>query len=129
MEFLNTELNRVTEEKLGDMFMQSKTIDDIKRGLNENFALKDTRSNLIADNEFHEAQNAIAVRLAKESKEVAGMWVTDGIMWDENCIEANNSLWSVDYAQTHQLEHIRCHRVLHPVGKEFVETYGGFDEE
>jgi hypothetical protein len=129
MEFLNTELNRVTEEKLGDMFMQSKTIDDIKRGLNENFALKDTRSNLIADNEFHEAQNAIAVRLAKESKEVAGMWVTDGIMWDENCIEANNSLWSVDYAQTHQLEHIRCHRVLHPVGKEFVEAYGGFDEE
>ena len=129
MEFLNAELNRVTEEKLGNMFMQSKTIDDIKIGLEENFALKDTRSNLIADNEFHEAQNAISVRLAKETKEVAGMWVTDGIMWDENCIEANNSLWSVDYAQTHQLEHIRCHRVLHPVGKEFVEQYGGFDEE
>jgi hypothetical protein len=119
----------VTEEKLGNMFMQSETIEDIKTGLKENFALKDTRSKLIADNEFHEAQNAIAVAIAKETKEVAGMWVTDGILYDESCIEANNSLWTVDYAQTHQLEHIRCHRVLHPVGKEFVEQYGGFDEE
>ena len=129
MDFLNKELNRVTEEKLGNMFMQSETIEDIKTGLKENFALKDTRSKLIADNEFHEAQNAIAVAIAKETKEVAGMWVTDGILYDESCIEANNSLWTVDYAQTHQLEHIRCHRVLHPVGKEFVEQYGGFDEE
>jgi hypothetical protein len=129
MDFLNKELNRVTEEKLGNMFMQSETIEDIKTGLKENFALKDTRSKLIADNEFHEAQNAIAVAIAKETKEVAGMWVTDGILYDESCIEANNSLWTVDYAQTHQLEHIRCHRVLHPVGREFVEQYGGFDEE
>lgn len=129
MDFLNKELNRVTEEKLGNMFMQSETIEDIKTGLKENYALKDTRSKLIADNEFHEAQNAIAVAIAKETKEVAGMWVTDGILYDESCIEANNSLWTVDYAQTHQLEHIRCHRVLHPVGREFVEQYGGFDEE
>jgi hypothetical protein len=129
MDFLNKELNRVTEEKLGNMFMQSETIEDIKEGLKTNYALNSSRAENIATTEFHEIQNKIVVELSKPVKEVAAIYITDGVMWDSACADANESLWSVEYAESHPLEHPRCHRLMHPVGKEFVETWGGFDEE
>lgn len=129
MEFLNAELNRVTEEKLGNMFMQSKTIDDIKTGLETNYALDKNRAKIIASTEFHNLQNEVVTDLAEKTKEVAGMYITDGVKFDQDCIDANNSLWSVKYAKEHPLQHPRCQRLLHPVGKEFVEQWGGFDEE
>ena len=129
MEFLNEELNRVTEEKLGNMFMQSKTIDDIKIGLASNYALNSDRVKNIANTEFHNLQNEVVADLAEQTKEVAGMYITDGVKFDQDCIDANNSLWSVKYAKEHPLQHPRCQRLLHPVGKEFVEQWGGFDEE
>ena len=129
MEFLNEELNRVTEEKLGNMFMQSKTIDDIKTGLETNYALDKNRAKIIASTEFHNLQNEVVTDLAEKTKEVAAMYVTDGVRFDADCAEANNSLWSVKYAKEHPLQHPRCQRLLHPVGNDFVEMWGGLDEE
>ena len=129
MEFLNEELNRVTEEKLGNLFMQSKTIDDIKTGLETNYALDKNRAKIIASTEFHNLQNEVVTDLAEKTKEVAAMYVTDGVRFDADCAEANNSLWSVKYAKEHPLQHPRCQRLLHPVGNDFVEMWGGLDEE
>jgi hypothetical protein len=129
MDFLNKELNRVTEERLGNMFAEAETVADIEKGLTTNYALSEGRAKIIANNEYHELQNTVIVNVAKETPEVAAMFITDGILYDSPCIEANGSLWSVEYAETHPLQHINCQRILHPVGKEFVEQYGGFDEE
>ena len=129
MEFLNTELNRVTEEKLGNLFMQSKTIDDIKTGLETNYALDKNRAKIIASTEFHNLQNEVVTDLAEKTKEVAAMYVTDGVRFDADCAEANNSLWSVAYARENPIQHPHCIRAFHPVGKDFVEMWGGIDEE
>ena len=129
MEFLNEELNRVTEEKLGNMFMQSKTIDDIKIGLASNYALNKDRAKIIANTEFHALQNEVVTDLAEKTEEVKAVFVTDGIKWDADCAEANGSVWSVKYAKEHPLQHPSCIRQFHPIGHEFLEAYGGFDEE
>ena len=129
MEFLNEELNRVTEEKLGNMFMQSKTIDDIKTGLASNYALNKDRAKIIANTEFHSLQNEVVTDLAEKTEEVKAVFVTDGIKWDIDCAEANGSVWSVKYAKEHPLQHPSCIRQFHPIGKEFLDAYGGFDEE
>ena len=128
MEFLNEELNRVTEEKLGNMFMQSKTIDDIKTGLETNYALDKNRAKIIASTEFHNLQNEVVTDLAEKTKEVAAMYVTDGVRFDADCAEANNSLWSVAYARENPIQHPNCVRCLHPVDSKFVEMWGGLDE-
>ena len=129
MEFLNAELNRVTEEKLGNMFMQSKTIDDIKIGLASNYALNKDRAKIIANTEFHALQNEVVTDLAEKTDEVKAVFVTDGVKFDVACAEANGSVWSVKYARENPLEHPNCVRQFHPVGKEFVEAWGGIDEE
>lgn len=129
MDFLNKELNRVTEEKLGDMFMQAQTIEEIKKGLKSNYALSQNRAKIIANTEFHELQNTVVVEIASKVDEVVAMYITDGVNYDSACATANGSLWSVEYAKEHPLEHVNCRRILHPVGKEFVEAWGGIDEE
>ena len=129
MEFLNKELNRVTEEKLGNMFMQSETIEDIKEGLKTNYALNSSRAKIIADTEFHSLQNEIVTDLAEKTDEVVAVYVTDGIRWDADCAEANGSVWSVKHARENPLQHPNCIRQFHPIGKEFVEAWGGIDEE
>lgn len=129
MDFLNKELNRVTEEKLGNMFMQSETIEDIKAGLKENYALSTNRAKIIADTEFHSLQNEIVTDLAEKTDEVVAVYVTDGIRWDADCAEANGSVWSIKHARENPLQHPNCIRQFHPVGKEFVEAWGGIDEE
>lgn len=129
MDFLNKELNRVTEEKLGNMFMQSETIEDIKTGLKDNYALSTNRAKIIADTEFHSLQNEIVTDLAEKTDEVVAVYVTDGIRWDADCAEANGSVWSVKHARENPLQHPNCIRQFHPIGKEFVEAWGGFDEE
>jgi hypothetical protein len=129
MDFLNKELNRVTEEKLGDMFMQSETIEDIKEGLKTNYALNNSRAKIIANTEFHYLQNEIVTDLAEQTDEVVAMYITDGIKWDVDCQQANNSVWSVQYAREHPISHPNCIRQAHPVGKEFLEAWGGYDEK
>ena len=129
MEFLNTELNRVTEEKLGNFFMESATIDEIKTGIKENFALSANRAKLIANTEFHNLQNEVTLNLAEKTQEVYAVYVTDGIRWDAACAEANESVWSIKYAKEHPLEHPNCIRQFHLVNKEFVDVWGGFDQK
>jgi hypothetical protein len=129
MDFLNKELNRVTEEKLGNMFMQSETIEDIKEGLKTNYALNNSRAKIIANTEFHYLQNEIVTDLAEQTDEVVAMYITDGIKWDVDCQQANNSVWSVQYAREHPISHPNCIRQAHPVGKEFLEAWGGYDEK
>ena len=129
MEFLNREINRVTEEKLGKMFAEAESVADIKAGLAENYALSESRAKSIADTEFHTLQNEVVSQMAEKSDKVVGMFVTDGIMWDEDCREANGSVWSLEYARAHPISHPNCIRCMHPIGKEFLDEYGGFDEE
>lgn len=129
MDFLNKELNRVTEEKLGDMFMQAQTIDEIKKGLESNYALSKNRSKVIANTEFHALQNEVVINLAEKTKEVEAVFVTDGVKFDEACAEANGSVWSLQHAKENPLEHPNCIRQFHLVGKEFIEAWGGIDEE
>jgi hypothetical protein len=129
MDFLNKELNRVTEEKLGNMFMQSETIDEIKEGLKTNYALNSNRAKIIAGNEFHELQNTVVMDIGKNVDEVKGYFITDGVRYDAGCIEANGSVWSKTYAMEHPLEHVNCVRQMHPIGQEFLDMYGGYDEE
>jgi hypothetical protein len=129
MIFLDEELNRVTEEKLGNLFAEAKTIDDIRKGLTTNYALSENRAKIIANTEFHTLQNEVTTNLAKDTPEVYAMFVTDGVRFDVACAEANGSVWSVEYASANPLEHPNCVRQFHPVGKEFVEAWGGVDEE
>lgn len=129
MEFLSRELNRVTEEKLGKLFMEAKTVSDIKTGLETNYALNDDRAKIIANTEFHALQNEIVTELAEKTDEVKAVFVTDGVKFDIACAEANGSVWSVKYAKDNPLEHPNCIRQFHPVGKEFIEQWGGIDEE
>jgi hypothetical protein len=129
MNFLDEELNRVTEEKLGNLFAEAKTIDDIRKGLATNYALSENRAKIIANTEFHTLQNEVTTNLAKDTPEVYAMFVTDGVRFDVACAEANGSVWSVEYASANPLEHPNCVRQFHPVGKEFVEAWGGVDEE
>ena len=129
MDFLNAEINRVTEERLGKMFAEAENVADIEAGLSDNYALSEGRAKIIANNEFHELQNKVVVQVAKQTEAVVAMYITDGILYDQSCIEANGSVWSIEYAETHPLEHINCHRILHPVGIDFVEAHGGLDEE
>jgi hypothetical protein len=74
-------------------------------------------------------QNEIVTDLAEKTDEVVAVYVTDGIRWDADCAEANGSVWSVKHARENPLQHPNCIRQFHPIGKEFVEAWGGFDEE
>ena len=129
MEFLDAELVRVTEEKLGNLFAEATTVDEIKAGLATNYALSENRAKIIANTEFHTLQNEVTTNLAESTPEVYAMFVTDGVRFDVACAEANGSVWSVEYASANPLEHPNCVRQFHPVGKEFVEAWGGIDEE
>lgn len=128
MEFLNSELNRVTEEKLGKLFMEAETIADIQAGLAENYALSESRAKIIANTEFHNMQNVTSLEAAKKSDEVKAVFVTDGIRYDQDCIDANGSLWSLEYAMANPLQHPNCIRQFRLIGKEFIDAYGGIDE-
>ncbi len=41
--------------------------------------------------------------------------VIDGTDFDEACAEANGQVWTVEYAQAHELEHPNCTRTFSPV--------------
>jgi hypothetical protein len=129
MDFLNKEINRVTEERLGNMFAEVKSVDDIKKGLADNYALSEGRAKIIANTEYHYLQNEVVLQMADKADEVVGMFVTDGVRWDEECAQANNSVWSLSYAKDHVISHPNCIRQMHPINKEFLDNYGGFDEE
>ena len=129
MDFLNAEINRVTEERLGKMFAEAESVADIETGLSDNYALSEGRAKIIANNEFHELQNTVVMDIGKNVDEVKGYFITDGVRYDAGCIEANGSVWSKTYAMEHPLEHVNCVRQMHPIGQEFLEAWGGFDEE
>lgn len=129
MDFLNEEINRVTEEKLGNMFAEAESVADIQTGLSENYALSESRAKIIASTEFHTLQNEVVSQMAEKSDKVVGMFVTDGIRYDADCAAANGSVWSVEYARANPLQHPNCVRAFHPINQEFLDEYGGFDEE
>jgi hypothetical protein len=129
MDFLNKEINRVTEERLGNMFAEVKSVDDIKNGLADNYALSESRAKIIANTEYHYLQNEVVLQMADKADEVVGMFVTDGVRWDEECQTANNSVWSLSYAKDHVISHPNCIRQMHPINKDFLDNYGGFDQE
>lgn len=55
---------------------------------------------------------------ALEAQELSGRtetYVEDGDDHDEPCIEANGSVWPIEYAREHLLEHPRCRRAFLPL--------------
>lgn len=129
MAFLSDELNRVTEEKLGNMFMQAESVEDVLEGLDVNYALTVGRAQNIAVTEYHTAQTILAIQTAKSVDDVKAVYVTDGIQWDMACINANGSVWSIEHAEANPLEHPRCHRLFWPISQEDIDAHGGIDEE
>jgi hypothetical protein len=111
------------------MFAEAKTVAEIQAGLSENYALSKSRAKIIASTEFHTLQNEVVSQMAEKSDKVVGMFVTDGIRYDADCAEANGSVWSLSYASAHPLQHPNCVRAFHPINQEFLDEYGGFDEE
>jgi hypothetical protein len=43
------------------------------------------------------------------------VYVEDGEDHDEPCVEANGSVWTIDHAREHRLEHPRCRRAFLPL--------------
>ncbi len=68
----------------------------------------------IARTETARIQNqATLSRFAKNG--ITHVNVVDGTDFDEECAAANGQVWTVEYAQTHELEHPNCTRTFGPV--------------
>lgn len=129
LDFLSKELNRVTEDKLGNMFVKANSVEDIRQGLEDGYALSPDRAETIAMTEYYTLQNALSLGIAKKSDDVKAVYVTDGINYDAVCAMANGQIWSIDYAMANPIEHPRCIRQFHLIGKEMIDINGGIDEE
>lgn len=129
LDFLDDNLNRVTEEKLGNAFATVENVNEIKQVLASNYAVSMARAENIALTEFHNMQNEIAINVAKKVEQVKAVLVTDGIIYDQMCASANGSIWSIDYAVANPLEHPQCVRQFHLINQSMIDMHGGIDEE
>lgn len=129
LDFLDENLNRVTEEKLGNSFAMANSVEEIEQILATNYSVSNIRAKTIALTEFHTLQNELALNVAKKVEQVKAMFVTDGVLYDSMCASANGSVWSIDYAYANPLEHPNCVRQFHLIGQSEIELHGGVDEE
>lgn len=68
----------------------------------------------IARTETAHVQNQGALNRYTENK-ITHVNVHDGLDFDEACRAANGQVWTVEYAQSHELEHPNCTRSFSPV--------------
>lgn len=75
------------------------------------------QATLIAETEAVHAYNE-ATLTAAELSGVGSVFVTDGDDDDQPCIDANESVWTIDEARERRLEHPRCRRAFIPLTAE-----------
>lgn len=75
----------------------------------------DGQAAIIADTEATHAYNEATLTVAEMSG-ATEVYVTDGDEDDEPCIEANDSVWSIDKARDNRIEHPNCRRAFLPLG-------------
>ncbi len=78
---------------------------------------RDNKAETIAMTEAVEAYNEGTLTLA-ESRGEAEVFVEDGQEHDEDCIEADGSIWTVEHARKHRTAHPRCRRSFTLLGSE-----------
>lgn len=79
--------------------------------LKKYFNGRKSHASTIARTEIGHIQNHASVsRYMKEG--YTKVYVLDGLDFDEPCREANGSIWSLDYAMSHLLEHPNCTRAF-----------------
>lgn len=75
---------------------------------------RETKAETIALTEAVHAYNE-GTLLSLEARGDKTVFVEDGHDHDEPCAEADGSVWYIDYAREHRLEHPRCRRAFLPV--------------
>lgn len=82
----------------------------------EKLAIRDRKFKYvrIARTETASIQNKAALSRFTKNR-ITHVDVVDGTDFDEACREANGQRWTVEYAQTHELEHPNCTRTFTPV--------------
>ena len=96
---LNDESTKIDAEKLIQAYLG-----EWRQGHAETVAMTE------AVHAYNEA--ALEVYEATGATEV---YVEDGEDYDEPCVEANGSVWTIDHARDHRLEHPRCRRAFLPL--------------
>jgi HK97 family phage portal protein len=72
------------------------------------------QASMIGETESVHAYNEATLTIA-EMTGATQVFVTDGHDDDEPCIEADGSVWDIDYARLNRLEHPRCRRAFIPL--------------
>ena len=127
--FLMDDIKRVTEDKIASDTFNIETGLPLTEAIIDSYALSPDRSKAFAETEQRRMENYVRIAVAKESEEVAGVLVSDGMEFDEPCINANGQVWSLEFAGEHLLEHPRCIRGFTYLTAEEVKAHGGIDEE
>jgi hypothetical protein len=78
---------------------------------------RDNKAETVAMTEAVEAYNEGTLTLA-ESRGESEVFVEDGQEHDEECIEADGSIWTVEHARKHRTAHPRCRRSFTLLGSE-----------
>jgi hypothetical protein len=73
-----------------------------------------SQAQTIAESEAVHAYNEATLTVA-EATGVTQVYVEDGHDHDEPCREADGSVWDIEYAREHRLEHPRCRRAFLPL--------------
>lgn len=68
----------------------------------------------IAETEAVHAYNEATLTSA-ELAGITNVYVTDGEDHDEPCVEANGSVWTIEFARENRLQHPRCRRAFLPL--------------
>jgi len=127
--FLMDDIERVTKDKIASDTFGIETGLPLIEAITDSYALSTNRSKAFAETEQRNMENYVRTAVADESDVVAGVLVSDGMEFDEPCINANGQVWSLEYAGEHLLQHPRCVRSFTYLTAEEVKSHGGIDEE
>lgn len=72
------------------------------------------QASLIAETEAVHGYNE-ATLVSAELSGLTEVFVTDGDDHDQPCVDANESVWSIEHARENRLEHPRCRRAFLPI--------------
>jgi hypothetical protein len=112
---------------LKDAISQGMTPQQISDVLNSNFAFSDSRAMTISRTETGKAWNMGSIGIGREAGHNA-VDVSDGDS-DPECQDADGQVWSLDYAESHPLEHPNCVRSFSSRYAEPDEIDRGDDDE
>ena len=75
------------------------------------------RARLIARTEIKFSQNGASIAAYRQSSVVTGVRVLDAQKgdYDQPCIDAKGQVWTLDYADSHRIQHPNCTRSFKPI--------------